>query len=342
MTRLTLSFACGWVDDESLYSWCARYSRNSLCSTRETAAALFGRSGASKFRMAPEGLEHFVGVTRGALGDAATILQSRTLAGAYSVFSSSADRPGKASVPKFVQSGDLRHCGRCEQSDRACLGTAVWRMQHQLPGTLVCLKHFEPLQIAHRRPFSWVLPGDSPSHVARIRGASQLRCHVHAASAMELLYRSEGVSTHDLLAHARILLCEHFRVPDVKRLRPARVQSSWEASALGRWVTQELPGLRCFAPGWITDMVRGRRSDQNPARWSYFIAYLSEVGISSPEAFLAPRAAGGQQLQLWHADSGLPQAVWELLRQPGGFRAAAASLGVAQSTARRWFRRREC
>ena len=296
-----------WLEDETLFSWCGRFHRCAPWPARITAVELFGRSGAVKFRTAPSGIDHFVRATHGLLGDAPTILRTRTVVGLYAGL---ADGQGwhldqaNCSSHKYGAVTAPRYCQSCLQEHREIYGVGLWRLPHQLPGTAVCMRHAEPLRIVCERRFAWHLPQDLPSLPIQIRSTAELQTHLVAAGAMQHIFQS-AADVRVLARRALGLLCEHYRVVDGKHLVPDRLQADWSKSHLGRWVAREAPALRCCKPGWITDTLRRRRSERNPLRWAYMTAFLKELGVAEPAGLLDARQAPTNQMDLWEGLGGV-------------------------------------
>lgn len=338
----SLGFASGWIEDESLYCWCSRFHRLAIWPTRATGRALFAAGGAAKSRLAPANLTHFVRVTKGALGDAATILRERTVIGSYLAFGPTGAKSegGRNASPKFGALTGLRYCATCFRRHREEYGVALWRIEHQLPGVAVCVRDCEPLLSSLPHGFSWSLPGDSPASSIAIRSAAELLAHNVASSTAALIFRSNALDPGVLASRASDLLCEAFGVIDGKRLRPENLQRRWAGSVLGKWVAREAPSIKCCRPGWISDLLRGRCSEKNPLRWAYLISFLSELGVTTAADFLRQEEAAREQLPLDARSSRMPIGVLTAFYAASSASGAADLLKVSPTTVRRWIRAR--
>lgn len=334
-------FAWSWLEDETLFSWCARFHRCCPWSARTTARQLFGCSGAVKSRTAPSSIDHFVRSTKGLLGDAASILRMRSVAGLYTAPATGqslrAD-PILCSNHKYGALTGLRYCASCLLEHRKAYGTGLWRIGHQLPGAAVCVSHGEPLRWVSRARFAWYLPEDLPARSMHFESTAELQTHCVASAAIRHFFHIADADVGVLVHSAVGLLCEHYRVLDGKRLDPTRLEEDWRRSHMGAWVAREAPSLKCCRPGWIADMLRGRRSERNPLRWAYLAAFLKELGLAEPEDLFVERHSSDAQIGLWEIQCGVSGAVLDAFGRSHSFADVARSLNVAVHTARRWAR----
>jgi len=334
-------FAWGWLEDETLFSWCARFHRCCPWPARVTARELFGASGAVKARTAPAGIDHFVRATNGMLGDAVAILKTRTVTGLYAALAAGQNvTSGQMScgTQKYGSLTEPRYCANCLREHRKIHGCGLWRMDHQLPGVAVCTDHGEPLHWVRQARFAWHLPEDLPASPPHFACTAEIQSQFMASKVINGLFYSAGADVRALIRTCLALLCEHYRVLDGKRLDPARLEADWARSHLGRWVAREAPALRCCRPGWIADMLRGRRSERNPVRWAYLAAFLKELGVTEPDDLFAKQRSPDGQIGLWGSECGVSGAVLEAFACSSSLAEAARSLNVAACTVRRWAR----
>jgi len=166
---------------ETLFSWCSRYHRLSA-NGRDgaTCLQLFGDRRIGTAHDFPARLDALVHRSRGAIGDATSIIKLRTILPYYLPFRSArlsdlaqaAMRGSGIGSLKYqlglLTSGlgashPLRFCAQCIAADLRQHGWAIWHRDHQLPGTWVCVKHREVLRVSpcklnQRARFAWALP----------------------------------------------------------------------------------------------------------------------------------------------------------------------------------------
>jgi hypothetical protein len=150
--------------DESLYSWCARFHRLNLGHDPiASSRMLFGHPNAGLHHGIPFALAEFENRTRGHLGRAIETLTQRTIFGFHAKFlpqdveieigqlfvgldySLGLSKLGLKKVGRTCSDG-LRHCPACAREQRAQYSHTWWLLSHQLPTSLVCLKHQLPLE----------------------------------------------------------------------------------------------------------------------------------------------------------------------------------------------------
>lgn len=156
-------FADAWRPDETLFSLASRQHVLS-CNVHaaDTCVALFGHARHGSAHDLPSRIDAFVDRTRGVLGDAETIIRERTMLPFYLPHRSNRDArnaiaamrgdsigPLKGQLGmlagRFRAHHPLKACPECITIDQSAAGAAYWRVQHQLPGALVCLIHGVPL-----------------------------------------------------------------------------------------------------------------------------------------------------------------------------------------------------
>ena len=179
-----------WLEDETLFSWCARYHQLAVNGTpKATAAQLFGRANVRCVHDLPIHINALAARASGSLGTADEIIGHHTILPFYLAFKQRevADHAIRALCESGVQSlkyklglltsglgaaHPLKACPSCMSEDLALHRTAYWRVAHQLPGVWICPKHaislnMQRLDLHQSRRFEWQLP----SHVALTNSA---------------------------------------------------------------------------------------------------------------------------------------------------------------------------
>lgn len=198
-------------EDETLYSWAARYHRlsgNALA--KESSLQLFGDSRAGLRHDFPSHLDHFVKNTNGVFGDAGALAHDRTIFGFFAPFQ---DQSGAEVVLSLMRGISvekvkstlgilpsrvggffpLKACPDCIKADLKVNAVSRWRVEHQWPSTWICRRHRKPLQALKRecQPKDlrrWLLPED----VLEIEWD---RFHVDSAMKLKLFWIAE-LSAH--------------------------------------------------------------------------------------------------------------------------------------------------
>ncbi|MBY7654628.1 TnsD family Tn7-like transposition protein [Burkholderia pseudomallei] len=185
-------------DGESLYSWCARFHRlNGGHNAQATSRLLFGHSTCGLRHDIPSRLENFHRKTRGLLDPPDELLHRRTLYGLHAPFLSdnarseiqrymlSGTTPRAPHQTGIAQSGrspgtPLKYCPTCLTEQQVRYGFTWWHIAHQLPSSLVCHLHGEPLRVFYppKRANAYYLPDEIPAR--------------HLAPALQLEQRSLG------------------------------------------------------------------------------------------------------------------------------------------------------
>ena len=166
-----------WLPDETLFSLCSRYHRLSgEVRPNRTTQRLFGSNGGIHADFASH-LDEFVRRTERQLGDAESILEEHTI---VPFFLALAGRGRAQYIRRMAMFGGrmselksrigllggisaappLKYCEICAADDRAAFGTPYWHRTHQLPSSLVCLKHSSWLlhQVREEQRLAWTLP----------------------------------------------------------------------------------------------------------------------------------------------------------------------------------------
>jgi len=335
-----------WIDDESLYSWCCRWHLHTLNRTRTTGVALFGVPSAAKVWHAPNPFGWFDRATMGLLGAPSSILKNRTVAGSYLSLAKPVDRqrvelgqlpPAYLFSAKSGVGASLRYCEECASAHLFEHGVAIWRITHQLPGVGVCLEHGRPLVECLEGRQIWALPTNGRE--IRIALPRELQLLVAVAKVARKIFQSTVIDVSALRGSARKVLCEAYGALDTKRLDPELVERDWRCSTLYQCCTRTMNGAKAFPRFWLTDFLRGRRSERNPMRWAFAIGYFFEKSWTSVDGFFShPSVTQSNQLSLWPDVGDMPHEIRRAFVISTNLTHAAAELGVTAPTVRRWMR----
>lgn len=168
-------------ESELLFGWCSRFhvlSCNSLA--QDTCHQLFGHARAGSQHDFPCRLDELVERSGSALGSVEQLAKRHTILPIYHLFSSQESwlsslatlrSPSIAGLKfrlgiltsRFRANHPLRSCPLCVRDDGATKGVASWRVEHQLPGVVVCPEHGVWLSVFDRKSngverFKWHLP----------------------------------------------------------------------------------------------------------------------------------------------------------------------------------------
>lgn len=342
----SLVFIPSWIEDETLYSWCSRWHIITLNRTRTTGEALFGISSSAKVRYVPNPFGWFDRVAMGRLGSPSSILKNRTETGSYLSLARHFDRkrvelgglpPAYLFSAKSGVGMSLRYCKKCESEQLASHEVAIWRINHQLPGVAVCADHGQPLVEYLENRQIWKLPYSRSTREILMTSQKQLEITMLVARAARIIFESGEIDTKALRDNARKVLCEAYGALDAKRLDPEKVERDWRCSVLYQWCTLAMFNAKAFPRLWLTDLIRGRRSERNPLRWAYAVAYFSERSWTSIAGFFASTSPSqSTQLSLWADLDSIPFEIQRAFECANTLTQAAAALGVTTQTVRRW------
>lgn len=215
----TLSPALEWLPDESLFSLCSRYHHlTGHHTSARSCLMLFGSARTGSAHDVPARVQSLVDRCPG-LGSAVEIVMQRTLLPFYFPFhgaqrcenwiaqvSDGAAPSLKAQLglaaSRFGASHPLKACPQCLHRDVDLYGVAYWHLQHQLPGSLYCVAHGEPLQAATEKVsgqdrFGWLLPTQAQLRPAQVplaphADALQLCLASKALQGMPISFSLEG------------------------------------------------------------------------------------------------------------------------------------------------------
>lgn len=337
-----------WSGDETLYSWCCRWHRLTLNQTRRSGMTLFGVSSAAKVSIAPNPFGRFNTATRGELGSPGLILQQRTVVGSFLALARPHQRqkilsgelcPGYLVNAKSGMALTLRYCTWCANGQREAGGIPYWRIEHQLPGVAVCLEHVKPLcELTEKRQI-WALPDTGAVKELSVASPLELNGLTQAALVARHIFRSETLEVDVMIDCARKIIEEGYGVIDAKHLDPEVVDLDWRRSVIAGWCERTFPSSTAFPPMWITDLVRSRRSEVSPLRWTFLIAYMQEKSWITPEIFFVNVAnESSTQMNLWGAECEIPTVILNALSESTNANQAAKLIGVHVLTVRKWVR----
>jgi hypothetical protein len=178
-----LSFLPQLYEEETLFSWAARFHRlsgNGLAS--QTSLQLFGDKRAGLKPDFPSHLDQLVRITQGQIGDAKSLAFERTM---FGFFAPLLDADDAFEVETLMRGTSvekvksllglqpsriggffpLKACPDCIREELARLSVSSWHLEHQWPSVWICRKHSKPLHYLKRdaQPRDlrrWLLPED--------------------------------------------------------------------------------------------------------------------------------------------------------------------------------------
>lgn len=360
-----LGFVPSWIEGESLYGWASRYHRLYGTSEKATGLLLFGRAHACRLRDTPTGLDRFCIATSGVLGDAESLLRSRTPIGFFwpllspsvkervlqaSVSTAGVSVPLALGLPaaRMGSIHPLARCSDCDAEEHSAVGLPTWKVEFQLPSAWLCPTHRRPLgQLkGHRNyweysdsAFTTELPAPATSAE---ESALALLAH-HGRIVLQTPNADILVLRHATLHFLReIGLCATH-----KRLSERRVQKFFDQSPIAQLFGRHPEVKRLPRSGWIPDLLRGRAAG-HPLKWLLLWNALTwEMSLDVATSALADAFSGlnayflGPQLTLWDttqitARPGLPSAEKRAFDENETLQDAAFALGVTPPAARRW------
>ncbi|WP_288392740.1 TnsD family Tn7-like transposition protein [uncultured Herbaspirillum sp.] len=290
----------GFLDQESLYSWCARVHRLSGgLSSKATSKQLFGEKLSGARTDFPTPLNYLLGQVGSALGSAESILVDRTMFGFYQGFLpverceelADAVMNGPFSRVHYALglSASLSFTSRCLKFCRHCLREQAndkvgwWKINEQWPAVFVCKVHGQPLdRFLVERGAGWLLPIDAlraESLGQTVQDGSSLS---HLAKISQIC--SEMLQTTGLdLQTETLRYCYLFAARDRGllsmdgALRLADLRDDWlkwagTAIALPELLfAKEVGGVNA---GFIGQLVRSYPGIRHPLKHFLLIAYL--------------------------------------------------------------------
>lgn len=305
------------LDDESIYSWCARLHRlNGRYNPRATSRLLFDHPSAGLRHDLPTHMAHFQRKTRGNIGTLSEILRTRTLYGFHAPFLPAVD---EEEVRLFLVSGQnasagsklglaraglktinpLKFCPVCVREQVATHGVAWWRTTHQLPSSFICEIHDTWLKVlvaTQRRgamcdfylPDAYGIQGGVVCHPALVDNRSSLTKlgeWGHFVRAQEHLRLTETSLRHSYLLQAKVrgwlALDGSVRIQHLRDAFLAHYQG-----ALVLFDQAFLGDLRSVNAGFLAHLFRQLPSRRHPLKHLLLMNFLFE----SPEEFIVTYA----------------------------------------------------
>lgn len=328
------------LEDESIYSWCARLHRlNGGDDARSTSRLLFHHPTAGLRHDFPFHMAYFMQKTRGDLGTLPEMLRTRTLYGFHAPFLPAAD---EEEVCLFLVSGKnssarsklglaragikainpLKFCPICIREQMTTHGVAWWRTSHQLPSSFVCEIHDTWLKILvtnQRRgamdnfylPDAYGIQCGVVSHPALVDNRTRLTKlgeWGRFLRAQEHLRLTETSLRHSYLLQAKVrgwlALDGSVRIRHLRDAFLAHYQGAlvlFDRAFLG-----DLHGVNA---GFLAHLFRRLPSRRHPLKHLLLMNFLFE----SPEEFIATYA----KTRSIHSDDG-DEAVQALLQDKAG------------------------
>jgi|GEM_PF-3157591 len=368
MSGAALPYIHVWRDDESLYSWCAAYHRTvGGTSAKRTSAALFGVVHAPRLIDIPTGLTHFCNRSGGLLGDERQILCSRTvfqylsrffpehqrLRAAEAACASGSTASTKSSLGlKMSRLGStmrLKACPDCMAESAREYGAPIWRTPHQLPMTLVCLKHGAPLLVFGSRRSVWCLPddaGNGTSSAFNSRESHAAALNLAAADA-ELLLRPARC---DRKAFRRCTIRALERIGVMKahlRLDSGAVAKFVNQSHAWKVAAKSFPLRPSDDLGTLIEALLRQRVQCHPFAWSLLWAAIAEADLGALgwlRLWLNGEVLDWTQLELPLGDDerhpDVPCNLADVLARSETLAEAALELRVSAATLGRWLKAR--
>lgn len=293
--------------DETLYSWCARYHRISgSVSAIATSLRLFGSKSGGFVVDFPGRIGHFSQVTASILGRPEQLIKNHTLYSLYAAF-----RPQETMVivenlmqgsnverVKFIlglpasraaTSHPLKFCPTCAHEEQTDHGIAKWWRDHQWPSTWLCPKHqaslhYIPSSRAVHKVTSWMTPdslaGSTPVFIPEISE--------HALPNLErLTYLTSAIVKSEIHFQAEIMrIVFTLKLREYGWIRPDGT-IDWPAlqnaflSKFGNLETLPgfdfVQGIRGNDSGSLGLMLRGRQRKQHPTKYILLIDLLFDT-----------------------------------------------------------------
>lgn len=367
MSVAALPFVHIWRDDESLYSWCAAYHRTvGGTSAKRTSAALFGVVHAPRLIDIPTGLTHFCIQSGGLLGDERQILDSRTVFPYLSRFLSENRRSRAAEAAcaggstgsaksslglKMSRLGStmrLKACPDCMTESAREYGAPIWRTAHQLPMTLVCLKHGAPLLIFGTRRSVWCLPDDAGNGMSSDIGSREShKAALNLAAVDAELLLHPGTCDRDAFRRCTIRALERIGVVKAHlRLDSGVVGKFVNQSHAWKVAAKSFPLRPLDDLGALIEALLRERVQCHPFAWSMLWAAIAEAdqgALGWLRLWLNGAALDWTQLDLPLGDerrSDVPHNLADVLARTETLAEAALELRISAATLGRWLKAR--
>jgi hypothetical protein len=211
-------------------------------------------------------------------------------------------------------------------------------MPHQLPGASICLLHVEPLRQKREKQQLWAVPDSANTSTLLFNNAKELEGGRLVSRTAEMIFRARTLDVAQMRASATKILCEAHRALDTKRLDFTKIHLDWSQSAIAACIGRSGGNSLGVGP-WIGDVLRGRRSERNPARWAMLVGYLCERGWVTPEAFFdnLTKTSDAQE-KIWKECELIPLAVVDAFKRSSSVTEVAMILNVHDKTIAKWIR----
>lgn len=360
-TLRQLRFIPPWRGDETLYSWAAAFhvvAGNG--STRDTGSLLFGAAHACRDRLAPSGIDEFVRVTSGALGDTESILRGRCPLAQFIPFlpggrfeSMLRHRRDPAFAGWGIQLGmpasklssktRLRSCRMCIADDTHNFGIPRWRLPHQLAGAWVCLEHNCMLAVDSTASSQWLLP-HTGAHAGLQSAASSAEAAAlqRLAGLSSIACRTDHLDVEALRQSVLARLRDGGVVGWSRKIQRSKLASWFVSKPLSNWLrTLQSPEASLCNGEWIHDLL-GRRREDHPLKWLvlWTTVFDEEDQTASHRRFTDPWCAPcwdvNGQGNLWNPSTiDLPIDANRAVANATSLADLAQNMGVATQTLRR-------
>lgn len=343
---------------ETLYGACARFHH--LAANRRpalTGAVLFGDERASRRHCVPQGLTTLCDTLGELLGSPSEVLRRTTHAALYFRFMTSSGRHeatvgscGPVGMRRQYQFGwasqrfDLQHplrlCPSCVQDDTNQHGIPTWHLRHQLPGTLFCQVHRQPLAHVVARDAKssrWLTPNNCitevPVELARI-GSTQRAFLLTLARVCEALLEDSALNLVELRRWIRATLAD---------LGVVQAHRAINADQLQRWVDRHFCSMAAAGfpsfnqSAWARDLINGV-SGNHPLRWAVLFACMASEGMDVEKMIRTAHEAQSETLPGFAPITQFraPPVAYEVLGQDVSLKDAASAAGVGRATVTRW------
>lgn len=299
-----LSFFPSPVDDESLYSVCARYHHLSGIQSAEISSnLLFGFRHAFTLRDVPCGLAFLKETAGAALPNIEEILRKMTVVGPFlsmmsgeqisKILYACGEQPGQRVRQKIKMNGhryrvanSLKLCLLCASEDIENHGFSYWKTYHQFLGVWICPIHRVALSLAKGNAFeraSWpfadvsnVQDYKAPLGYVLESDKSAANFLITVADAIRLLYFKRELKPETLFCEFVDCLYSERVIRSKVNIRAGYV-IDWFHTRYPRRLSAGLRDFHGFESGrWIIDLIKSRRID-HPLQWAVLSACKGEL-----------------------------------------------------------------
>ena len=202
----------------------------------------------------------------------------------------------------------------------------------------MCLQHGEPLRQKRERQQIWATPDSVNTETLIFNSPKELESGRLVSRTAEMIFRARTLDVSQMRASATKILCEAHRALDAKRLDFTKVHLDWSQSAIATCIGRS-DGVYLGEGPWIGDVLRGRRSERNPAKWAMLVGYLCERGWVTPEAFFENISKTSEsQEKLWKESDWIPLVVVDAFKRSSNVTEVAKILNVHDKTIAKWIR----